>query len=340
MRPSNLAIIFAPNLLRPINDTPEVVIGDSPHANGLVTTLIDHCDHFFAADEPEHGREDKEQVVETLKRLSSYKLNSLADIRKAIAEYDEEKRKQEEEAQLNNRPPILSPNPEAAATTTTPSPPSVPSSPSPSCSTSPPRQPPPIPPRKMSRPLPPAPTNASTFPPPSPPTGPAPHFTSSPPPPPQPSLRPMHTDNRPTIPTVPIPHSASAVQNVAPSPMTAPSLSSSPPTASLPNAPRKKLPPLPLVTQRPREQPSGGLCGDTSSEESLLSTRAISIVSKLESVLDSLVRTMEFERAVVIRDIIKEIKQAQELPNSEQQQRKLSELLQRADIAMSTNPCN
>lgn len=69
MRPANLAIVFAPNLLRPPIESPEIVIGDSPHANGLISTLISQSSIFFGengevVEEAEEVEEDHDDEIE------------------------------------------------------------------------------------------------------------------------------------------------------------------------------------------------------------------------------------------------------------------------------------
>ena len=62
MRPANLAICFAPNLLRPPVESPDIVIGDSPHANSLIATLITHSDYFFGGhDDSEKDDDDDDE---------------------------------------------------------------------------------------------------------------------------------------------------------------------------------------------------------------------------------------------------------------------------------------
>uniref|UniRef100_A0A6B2L795 Rho-GAP domain-containing protein n=1 Tax=Arcella intermedia TaxID=1963864 RepID=A0A6B2L795_9EUKA len=47
MDSKNLALVFAPNLLRPEIDTPDVVIGDSVFTNAFVTSLIERPDYYL-----------------------------------------------------------------------------------------------------------------------------------------------------------------------------------------------------------------------------------------------------------------------------------------------------
>lgn len=47
MTPSNLAIVFAPTLYRPKDETFEVVIQDSGHANTLIETFITLYQELF-----------------------------------------------------------------------------------------------------------------------------------------------------------------------------------------------------------------------------------------------------------------------------------------------------
>lgn len=48
MTSANLAIVFAPNLLRPQEENNlKLIFGDSKHANGLMQTLIDEYDYMF-----------------------------------------------------------------------------------------------------------------------------------------------------------------------------------------------------------------------------------------------------------------------------------------------------
>lgn len=49
MSPSNLAIVFAPNLLRPQVDTPESMLTEMPLAIGIIATLIDFAPECFDA---------------------------------------------------------------------------------------------------------------------------------------------------------------------------------------------------------------------------------------------------------------------------------------------------
>jgi len=51
MTASNLAIVFAPTLYRPKEETFEIVIGDSQHANSLIETFIKSYQQIFAAAE-------------------------------------------------------------------------------------------------------------------------------------------------------------------------------------------------------------------------------------------------------------------------------------------------
>jgi hypothetical protein len=55
---ANLAIVFAPNLLRPRGSDLSLIMSDSPHANGLMTTLIDQYEYVFETDMDDQQQED------------------------------------------------------------------------------------------------------------------------------------------------------------------------------------------------------------------------------------------------------------------------------------------
>jgi hypothetical protein len=53
MNSSNLAIVFAPNLLKPKGEQLQMIMSDSPHTNGLMVTLIEEYELIFEAEDLE-----------------------------------------------------------------------------------------------------------------------------------------------------------------------------------------------------------------------------------------------------------------------------------------------
>jgi hypothetical protein len=53
MNSSNLAIVFAPNLLKPKGEQLQMMMSDSPHTNGLMVTLIEEYELIFEAEDLE-----------------------------------------------------------------------------------------------------------------------------------------------------------------------------------------------------------------------------------------------------------------------------------------------
>lgn len=47
MTPTNVSIVFAPNLLRSENDDLNIALHDAPYANKLLTFFIEHFDELF-----------------------------------------------------------------------------------------------------------------------------------------------------------------------------------------------------------------------------------------------------------------------------------------------------
>lgn len=67
MTSKNLAMVFAPNLLRSKEDELTTMITDSPHAQSLMKTLIDEYHYFFEDDQSSsHGEEVDEDVDEAV----------------------------------------------------------------------------------------------------------------------------------------------------------------------------------------------------------------------------------------------------------------------------------
>jgi hypothetical protein len=62
MNPTNLSIVFAPNLLRPEGDQLGLMLSDSAHSAGLMKTLIESFEFLFV-DNDDHHEEKKEEVI-------------------------------------------------------------------------------------------------------------------------------------------------------------------------------------------------------------------------------------------------------------------------------------
>ena len=55
MSPDNLAIVFAPNLIRPRVETPASMMAEMPSAISVIAALIAEAEQIFRKDEPQYG---------------------------------------------------------------------------------------------------------------------------------------------------------------------------------------------------------------------------------------------------------------------------------------------
>jgi hypothetical protein len=92
MSAANLAICFAPNLLKRRPDEKldtleqfQEMMQDTPHANGLMTTLIEECDYMFPIEEDE-----KEEYIEEMVEEKEEDKKTKKEYRKATLKMEKE----------------------------------------------------------------------------------------------------------------------------------------------------------------------------------------------------------------------------------------------------------
>jgi len=81
MTPNNLAIVFAPSLLKPQNQSLQTQVEDSPYAVSFLKTLIEHHDYFFNKDDPELRQQQGSLTIKVLRarELAAKDSNGLSD---------------------------------------------------------------------------------------------------------------------------------------------------------------------------------------------------------------------------------------------------------------------
>eukprot|EP01127_Copromyxa_protea_P000228 TRINITY_DN10204_c0_g1_i1.p1 TRINITY_DN10204_c0_g1~~TRINITY_DN10204_c0_g1_i1.p1 ORF type:complete len:526 (-),score=85.85 TRINITY_DN10204_c0_g1_i1:164-1615(-) len=85
MTATNLAIVFSPNLLKPIKDDPLTLISDASHATNTVACLITSYKDFFEdkrLEEPVAEAEKKDLVANLRERYSLHRVNTSLEIGK------------------------------------------------------------------------------------------------------------------------------------------------------------------------------------------------------------------------------------------------------------------